>query len=229
MISRRHVLAGVSALSTLWSAEARAVVNCSVFGRDGIQLCSAGRIVLDVETARQRCENWCWAACIQTIFAANGFQLEQEAIVRRLYGGEACLPATGSQIVRTIGQTWTDRRGTTFRASAQSLPDATIGIRRSGGGRVAPNLADDITIGLFANQGSQTLVRELENDNPLIIGALGHATVVVAASYERSRDGFVRLIDLGIRDPWPGNPNRRTLTAQEARASFFVAKVSVAR
>jgi len=37
----------------------------------------------------------------------------------------------------------------------------------------------------------------------------------------------VRLEQLEVRDPWPGSPNRRILTVQEALATQFLAQVNV--
>ena len=55
---------------------------------------------------------------------------------------------------------------------------------------------------------------------------MGHATLLTAMTY--SGNGFlVQLDQLIVRDPWPGNPNRRILTAQEAMNTNFLAKVAV--
>jgi len=48
-----------------------------------------------------------------------------------------------------------------------------------------------------------------------------------APHYIKWRDGFMRLTELTVRDPWPDNPNRRTLTANEVQRAFFVARVWV--
>jgi hypothetical protein len=37
----------------------------------------------------------------------------------------------------------------------------------------------------------------------------------------------MRLTELTVRDPWPDNPNRRTLTTNEVQGAFFVARVWV--
>jgi len=37
-----------------------------------------------------------------------------------------------------------------------------------------------------------------------------------------------RRVSVVVRDPWPGNPARRTLTAQEAMSATFLASVCVA-
>ena len=79
-----------------------------------------------------------------------------------------------------------------------------------------------IGVGMFA-------LAELDKGYPLIIGALGHATVLTAANYIKWRDGFMRLTELTVRDPWPDNPNRRTLTANEVQGAFFVARVWIER
>jgi hypothetical protein len=70
---------------------------------------------------------------------------------------------------------------------------------------------------------------ELQQGDPLIVGALGHATVLTAIKYSRYRSNrrISFLSEITVRDPWPNSPNRRNLTANEIVASFFVAKVTV--
>lgn len=91
------------------------------------------------------------------------------------------------------------------------------------------NTASDITTGLFFNDGAKELVGELDRGRPLIIGALGHATVLTAASYLKLANGVVWLNRLVVRDPWPSSANRRELRASEVRDAFFVAKVWIDR
>jgi hypothetical protein len=50
--------------------------------------------------------------------------------------------------------------------------------------------------------------QELARNNPLILGAMGHATVMTAMTYSGNGQ-FIQINEVIIRDPWPGNPNRR--------------------
>jgi hypothetical protein len=77
------------------------------------------------------------------------------------------------------------------------------------------------------NKGDREIIAELNQGNPLIVGALGHATVLTAIKYERFMGYPLWLTEITVRDPWPDNPNRRLLTADEFADSFFVAKVVV--
>jgi hypothetical protein len=162
-------------------------------------------VIGNAPTVRQRCPEWCWAACI--------------------FGSEVCRPAIPAQIIRAINGEWIDQYGFKFRAGAEQLPDASLSVRTSVPRPSAPGAADDLTIGLFFNDGAKRLVAELDKGYPLIIGAVGHATVLTAANYTKQRSGFVGLTELTVRDPWPDNPNRRTLTPNEVQGAFFVARV----
>jgi len=71
------------------------------------------------------------------------------------------------------------------------------------------------------------VARELAANNPLINGAAGHATMISAISYYRNFHGQGQVVSITVRDPWPGNANRRFLTPQEAQGTFFVARVLV--
>jgi hypothetical protein len=85
--------------------------------------------------------------------------------------------------------------------------------------------------GLFGSDDLKVMIGELANNNPLIVGRLGaptgHAMVLTAVTYLQSSNGNIALTELVVRDPWPDNPNRRSLRAEEVRAIFPVFKVSI--
>src|SRR4029453_7643625 len=101
---------------------------------------------------------------------------------------------------------WIDKLGDPFQARAQVLWDAQFGFGRP----------DAIAIA----------AQELARNNPLILGAMGHATVMTAMTYSGNGQ-FIQINEVIIRDPWAGNPNRRALSAQEALATQFLAAVRV--
>lgn len=202
MVSRRQLVFGAGALLAA-PQEVAAGIVCRDF--PGFRQCSVG-VQVGLETARQRCPEWCWAACVEAIFGFHGYRVPQERIVEKAFGGDICRAAIGPQIAQAIEGSWRDERGRSFDATVEVLWDAQFRFGRP-----------DAII---------QAARELEADNPLILGALGHATVLTAMTY--SGNGFaVQLNELIVRDPWPGNPNRRTLTLPEALATQFLAKVAV--
>lgn len=186
---------------------ALAALRCGPFDGRGVQLCEVGIPNLTMPTVRQRCPQWCWAACIEAIFALHGHPVPQEAIVHRLFGGLVCRPVPGPGIVRAVDGAWRDASGTRFGAEAEVLWDAQYGFGR-------PDAAAEAA-------------RELAEGNPLINGALGHATVLTAMTYARDAAGRGQPLQIVVRDPWPLNPNRRVLGPQEAMGTMFLAKVRV--
>lgn len=202
MFSRRDVLIGGGAiLGVSFPAHARLV--CQDF--PGYRTCSAG-VTVALQTARQAKQNWCWAACIEAVFGFHDRKVSQRRIVEKVFGSDFDRPAMGPQIVFAVNGEWKDDSGDTFAAAAEVLWDSQFQFGRP-----------DAVI---------QAARELEADNPLILGALGHATVLTAMTY--SGNGYmVQLNELIVRDPWPGSPNRRTLSAQEAFATQFLAKIRV--
>ena len=68
--------------------------------------------------------------------------------------------------------------------------------------------------------------RELADDNPLIVGATGHAMVLTAMTYARDVAGNGQPLSLTVRDPWPGR-GRRQLSPQEWAGTSFLAKVII--
>ena len=182
------------------------------------ETCTAGVVIGNVQTARQRCENWCWAACIETIFSLHGYTVSQERVVKKVFGDKIpCVRAEAPEIIVGIGGMWSDEFGSRFNASAYRLPDTLL----SRANKPAPSNIK------FLHEGDRKVIAELNQGNPLIVGALGHATVLTAIKYTRFMGYPLWLTEITVRDPWPDNPNRRLLNADEIAKSFFVAKVVV--
>ncbi len=210
MLSRRQLLLGMPAvaLGGLAARPALADGECSGFDGQGWRYCTVGLRIGEIETVRQQCPYWCWAACIQAVFALHGHAVAQEAIVARLFGDLICAPADAWAILAAIEGDWTDSQGRRFQAWGEALPD--------------------LTTRLFMGAGAQDILAELYANNPLINGAVGHATVLTAATYAEDRWGQQQILELVVRDPWPTSPNRRPLYPQEVMGSSFLARVVVA-
>lgn len=209
-MNRRQLLscAGASVAASFLPRSGSAALQCTPFNQQGIQLCQAGLQIAQFRTAEQQCANWCWAACVQTIFLLNGYHVDQRSIVGRLYPSLDCLTATGYEIATVTSGSWTDIRGHRFHARVNPLLDLSMGIANS-------------------NASSQ-VASELAAGRPLINGALGHATVLTAMTYLRDQFGRGQPQEIVVRDPWPFRQNRRFLTAQEAQTTFFIAAVHIA-
>ena len=127
MLSRRQLLLGMPAvaLGGLAARPALADGECSGFDGQGWRYCTVGLRIGEIETVRQQCPYWCWAACIQAVFALHGHAVAQEAIVARLFGDLICAPADAWAILAAIEGDWTDSQGRRFQAWGEALPDLT--------------------------------------------------------------------------------------------------------
>lgn len=199
-LSRRAALAGLGA--SLVAAPAAAEVACGGFNVQGIQQCTAGVRINGGVTARQACHSWCWAACAEAIFRIHGFDVPQEAVVQRLYGQLICTTATGQGIYQSVAGPWRDRRGRQFN--------------------VQPHVLLDRHAGIWNHDAVALAAQELAAGRPLINGAMGHATAMTAMTYVRDQWGRGQPLQIIVRDPWPGNQNRRELSMQEAWGTFFL-------
>ncbi|MFN3972271.1 MAG: hypothetical protein ACK4GO_16560 [Gemmobacter sp.] len=215
MITRRGLLAAAAA-AALGPGAASAGLSCGGFSApspQGVQRCTVGISSVNVLGAGQACPHWCWAACIQSLFATAGFVIaDQRRIVAALFGrADLCLAANGAQIVRTISRDWQADDGRWFRAQAQPLLD--------------------LSMGLWNPRVVQATAWDLANGFPLINGALGHATLMTGMTYLADHAGTLRGIeDISVADPLVplGQPARlRSLTGDEARGTFFVGQVRV--
>lgn len=205
-LSRRHILTALAATLAL-PRIARADIACRS-GAPGEEICQAGLpFSPDMRTAGQECQFWCWAACIEAIFALNGHTVRQAEIVSRLYGQPACVAADGPTIANAIAGAWIGAEGRSFRADPQILIDAQYGVWREDAHIVA--------------------ARELEAGRPLVLGALSHAVLLTAMTFARAPGGATQVIELVIRDPWPTNPNRQVLSWRQAQQISFLTTVRV--
>jgi hypothetical protein len=236
MISRRQVLAGIAGATALRPARLFAAQEC-VAAAEGARQCSVG-IDIAVETARQRCNSWCWAACIQTIFAIHNHDVAQESLVEKIFGSadpEAnCEGANEPLIIAAINGSWVDAYGFEFTASAEALPLSMTAVSTS---QVDPNQTDpavaaaNMTTNMFSADDLRVVINELENNNPLILGRAGggtaHAVVVTAMSYVEHSSGWIELTELVVRDPWPESLALRRLSGDEILNTFTLIKVTV--
>lgn len=144
----------------------------------------------------QRNSQWCWAAVISMIFSYYDHPVSQEAIVQSLYGRLVNLPSgNGWNIASRVNTSWIDSNGERFRAHLTGAYDYDAGV-------------------MTVNNG--TLVDELHNDRPFIIGTRGHAVVGTAVEYLQTPLG-PHITGIGVFDPWPGR-GARGLDPSEARA-----------
>lgn len=206
-VNRRDFLT-LGAAASLFPASAHAGLGCLPPNYFGLQHCSASVPSVEFYGAIQQCEQWCWAACIQTCFATAGRFVKQTDIVRRLYADQRCSPATGPQIVSAVNSgMWRDRYGKLFRAKAFPLADLNFGV-------INPNVV-------------QQASAELAAGRPMINGAVGHATVLSKISVVQDRWGRFDLTELVVQDPWPGNQRIRYLKPNEVVGSHMLIAIHV--
>ena len=73
-----------------------------------------------------------------------------------------------------------------------------------------------------------TAVQDLIDNHPLIIGALGHATVLTAITSEvDTATSQYEIQEVIVRDPMPGRGGRRQLTPMEWRSINFAARIRI--
>ncbi|MDQ6881945.1 MAG: C39 family peptidase [Pseudomonadota bacterium] len=151
--------------------------------------------------ATQEKSQWCWAASIAMVFARYGHALSQEHIVRQYFGHAADRPVAAQAITQLLARPWKDGEGRRFEANASVSWVAERG----------PKSAYD------------TMVSELSNQRPLLIGVAGHAMVLVGIDFERlPAAGGVRITGGKVIDPMPGRGLRR-LFSDEARPTYVAA------
>lgn len=177
---------------------------CDAPNADGVSICSAGLPADSLQQLAvvQEQPQWCWAASISMIFAHHGYAVRQEEIVKDGHGGVAAnLPApSGQAMTRALSRAWVDGNHKPFKGQA-------------------------VATDAFARQfqvSDHKVLAELADGRPLLLGAMGHAVVLVALKYEKSERGNVRIIAGTVIDPRPGI-GIRPLLAGEMRPTYVAA------
>ncbi|MEO7547849.1 MAG: papain-like cysteine protease family protein [Ramlibacter sp.] len=182
---------------------ARANEVCGAPDEAGIRQCHSGLDAAQIMHMRasQEKSQWCWAASIAMVFSHHGFEVAQEEIVRQQYSDAADQRLHATQVAQVLERPWKDSAGRPFHASVTT---GSAPARRF----------------LFRDD---TVIRELQAQRPLIVGALGHAMVLVQVNYERfTAQDAVRITGGVVIDPTPGT-GVRPLTRQELNPAYVAA------
>jgi hypothetical protein len=143
---------------------------------------------VEVYKARQRYDNWCWAACVQMVLKKQGLFVDQCDIVKQGFGQRTCKnePANCATIQTAAGG-W-DIKGKSIQAAMNMNPTA------------------------------HSMIHDLAFKYPLIIGLdmpgqdVGHAYVLTAVYFRYGANNKKIPYKVVLRDPWPDNPSRLTLS-----------------
>lgn len=131
--------------------------------------------------ARQRCPNWCWAACTQMVLNYQGVNVSQEEIVERVFGSRVDKPGTAKNIVE--GASGWYIRGLTIGAKA----DISLNPQE---------LIDDLV-------NKYPLIIGLQMPGQTV----GHAYVLTGLSFKKNGN-VIYPYSVILRDPWPENQSR---------------------
>jgi hypothetical protein len=203
-MNRRSFLltSGALSLPLAFPKLIEATVACGPFVPPGVQTCEAGidSTVAGVTAAGvggQHQSEWCWAACIETVFRYYGHAVPQERIVQETWGQIVNMPGQPLQIVQDLNRKWTDNDGDDFRVEGDVLTANVL-----------------------------TAAQDLSQNMPLIIGTMGHAMMLTSLRYVRDSFGNGRVTAAIVRDPWPGR-GKRMLSAQEWFGANFLVRIRV--
>jgi hypothetical protein len=133
------------------------------------------------------------------VFAYYGHPVSQKRIVEQVWGSTVDMPGQPDQILADLNRSWTDEKGNDFSSEGDSL-----------------------------SANNFNAVIDLQNNRPLIIGALGHATVLTALTGDTNlQTGAWQIVEAIVRDPWPTSGGRRVLSPQEWFNIKFAARIEV--
>lgn len=176
--------------------------SCGPVVPPGVQQCDVGidskiAYIMAASVGGQHASEWCWAACIETVFRYYGHRVPQERIVSETWGSIVNMPGQPQQILSDLNRDWTDVDGNIFQVEGDIYSANPI-----------------------------TASQDLAQDMPLIIGTMGHAMVLTALRFVRDSSGNGQVTAAYVRDPFPGRGGR-ILSAQEWLSTNFLVRIRV--
>lgn len=188
---RRFVtfVALISALLCSSAAEGQTFTGGEIFqiGNSDLYWAAVKTDYFREHVARQRSDNWCWAACIQMVLNYQGVNVTQEQIVENVFGSQIDRPAA-ADVIAQAANGWR-AKGHTIQARVEN-PYYT---------------------------SAESFINDLVEKYPLIIGLsmpgqnVGHAYVLTGVSF-RVFNGQYYPVEVILRDPWPSNQSRIKLS-----------------
>ena len=176
------------------------VSTMTPMGEQPIEVCTAGITSVTFKQAFQQQNEWCWAACISMVFEYYHHPVDQRRIVEETWGTVANMPGMPRDLMRDLNKKWTDDAGHSFQCQ-----------------------------GDLVSANANTAIQDLIDNHPLIIGAMGHATVLTAIVSEvDTATSQYEIQQVIVRDPWPGSGGRRPLSPREWASIEFAARIRVA-
>jgi len=134
--------------------------------------------------AQQKCENWAWAAALESALALQSVALDQRYWVRKAYGGEICLSSRGelANLERAVNGEYSLDNGRKLRLQLNFAPGAPTGI--------------------------DELIARTRTRQPTILVWKGHSYLVAGITYQeqlnnRGQRYFVAR-ELKLLDPYTG-------------------------
>lgn len=200
IMDRRRFLSLLPALP--FAGAAQAEVGCHNRVAERFTLCQVGlaEAIADRMARLQPANsNWCWAACLEMIFASHGFLVGMQRIVAEAYGRQSNIGADTRMLAALLTRRWIDDRGLPFACHCDVLWDAASGSRiEHAGGLAALRLAEG---------------------QPLLIGTRSHAMVLIALAFAHTgHPESLQVTHAVVLDPIPGR-GRRPLTRDELSAT----------
>jgi hypothetical protein len=149
-------------------------------------------------TAYQENSQWCWAASISMVFKYYNYDVSQETIVKSIKKKLVNQPGYPKELNAALNRTWKDETEQLFASKTKKL-----------------------------FKSWKAILKDIKKNRPVIIGAVGHATVVIGATFLKASNGRTQFESVIVSDPWPTNGGIRYLNNNEIKNLQYVARITV--
>ena len=178
-MTRRAFVKGLAAtaISIVFTSTAHSKLTCrdhvipTAYGVIPARTCIAS-VAYSSTSVRQHQSFWCWAACMEMVFAYHGHHVPQENIVTAAYGSTVNMPGQPIDILMGLNKQWQDSNGIKFHSHAKRI-----------------------------NVNPVVIAREMQYDRPVIIGTHHHAMVVTIMNYTGNSYGNLLNLEVWVADP----------------------------
>ena len=143
-------------------------------------------------TAAQKCENWAWAAGVETLLRAQGVALDQHYWVQKSDGGEICLETLASleQLARVVSGEYVLDDGRKVRLEPRPV--------------------------LGARDNLDSIILSLRRGQPTLLVWKGHAYVIYGVVYDEyttpTGHRFFNIREIKLIDPFYVEDERRLVS-----------------
>jgi hypothetical protein len=180
---RRRIVFGIplGLSAALLPSDSRAEHVCvqRIVNNIPLQVCDARIPSKKFKHFTQPLSYWCWAATLQMICFAHGYQISQPSIVRQTFGAVVNMPADPITLINSVNRDYVDDMGRSFSLNSNVWSQ----------------------IHGLSNTNNAAAMQQLAAEKPLVVCNKSHMMVLIGMSYLIYPNGAQQVQSAWVADP----------------------------